>query len=60
MNDKDFAIFEKYIKINGKYDEKELDSILEKKDFNASLFLSPWPETFSYTLSHCLGIKFTL
>lgn len=57
MNDQDFAIFEKYIEITGKYDEKELDSILEKKDFNASLFLSPWPETFSYTLSHCFRNK---
>ena len=57
MNDKDFATFEKYVNITGKYNEKELDSILEKKDFNASLFLSPWPETFSYTLSHCFRNK---
>ena len=38
--------------ITGKYNGKEeLEGLLEIYKPNSSLFLSPWPETYSYTLS---------
>ena len=39
------------ISITGKYAHDNLNSLLVKQDCHIALFLSPWPETYSYTLS---------
>jgi GT2 family glycosyltransferase len=46
------------VSILGKYDEQELDDLIAFHQPNLALFPFQWPETFSYTLSHCfrLGI----
>jgi len=40
-----------FVHIVGKYDEKDFHKIVKDLNIKSSLFLSPWPETFSYTLS---------
>lgn len=42
------------VKITGKYAPDELQSLLAKHDCHVALFLSPWCETYSYTLSEAL------
>jgi GT2 family glycosyltransferase len=42
------------VKITGKYAQDELQLLLEKYDCHVALFLSPWAETYSYTLSEAL------
>ncbi|WP_196137746.1 glycosyltransferase [Aliikangiella sp. G2MR2-5] len=37
--------------ITGKYKQSELTHLIDKYGCDRALFLSPWPETFSYTLS---------
>lgn len=37
--------------ITGKYEEEDFPEIIKKYCLHCSLFLSPWPETYSYTLS---------
>jgi len=39
------------IKITGRYSEEDLPGLLAALNLDCSLFISPWPETFSYTLS---------
>ena len=47
------------ITITGKYNGiEEFDKLIKLHDPNSSLFLSPWPETYSYTLS--LAFKYNL
>lgn len=42
------------VQITGKYAPEQLQSLLAELDCHAALFLSPWPETYSYTLSETL------
>lgn len=42
------------LSIYGKYQRKELPSIIEKLGCTSSLLLSVWPETFSYTYSESI------
>jgi len=39
------------VTISGKYNEEELPGLLRARKERCALFLSPWPETYSYTLS---------
>lgn len=39
------------VAISGKYNEEELPGLLRASKGRCALFLSPWPETYSYTLS---------
>jgi GT2 family glycosyltransferase len=39
------------VTISGKYTEEELPGLLRASKGRCALFLSPWPETYSYTLS---------
>lgn len=39
------------VEILGAYRSEELGSVLQAAGCSAALFLSPWPETFSYTLT---------
>ncbi|WP_430232156.1 glycosyltransferase [Nitrosomonas communis] len=41
--------------ITGKYVQSELQNLLTKLDCHIALFLSFWPETYSYTLSEALN-----
>jgi GT2 family glycosyltransferase/glycosyltransferase involved in cell wall biosynthesis len=47
------------VKITGKYAPDELQPLLEKYDCHVALFLSPWCETYSYTLSEALKAGIT-
>lgn len=40
--------------ISGVYDVKTLPELVAKYECDRALFISPWPETFSYTLSEAL------
>lgn len=42
------------VQITGKYAQEQLQSLLSGLDCHVALFLSPWPETYSYTLSEAL------
>jgi GT2 family glycosyltransferase/glycosyltransferase involved in cell wall biosynthesis len=42
------------VQITGKYEPEQLQSLLAELDCHVALFLSPWPETYSYTLSEAL------
>ena len=42
------------VQITGKYAPEQLQSLLGELDCHVALFLSPWPETYSYTLSEAL------
>lgn len=46
------------ISILGKYEDQDLESLVDEIGPHVSLFLHQWPETYSYTLSHSqrLGI----
>lgn len=44
------------VTITGKYESDELPFIFEEQDGHMALFLSPWPETYSYTLSEALKV----
>jgi GT2 family glycosyltransferase/glycosyltransferase involved in cell wall biosynthesis len=48
--DEDFAALDN-VEITGRYDNDSLPRLLEASDCGQALFLSVWPETFSYTLS---------
>lgn len=50
LNDQ-FILRSKNAEIVGKYDERDFSSLVKKYSVDCSLFLSPWPETYSYTLS---------
>lgn len=39
------------IAITGEYKQEELPELIEQSGATVALFLSPWPETYSYTLS---------
>lgn len=40
-----------FVHIVGSYDENDFSKIVANYNLQYSLFLSPWPETFSYTIS---------
>ena len=42
------------VRILGRYDQADLPSILNRLGSSVALFLSCWPETFSYTLSEAV------
>ncbi len=42
------------ISITGKFEQDMLGDILAEHNCHVSLFLSPWPETYSYTLTEAL------
>jgi hypothetical protein len=42
--------------VTGKYDRADLPDLIDKYDCDRALFLSPWPETFSYTLSEAFEL----
>ncbi|UJP06178.1 MAG: glycosyltransferase [Nitrosomonas sp.] len=42
------------VRITGEYAQSELQNLLTKLDCHIALFLSPWPETYSYTLSEAI------
>jgi GT2 family glycosyltransferase len=44
------------VSITGQYDDDSVHNIIKDIDPDAALFLSPWPETFSYTLSIALKL----
>lgn len=46
----DFALLDN-VEITGRYRAEDLPRLLETSDCGTALFLSVWPETFSYTLS---------
>ena len=50
-------VLQKYpnITITGKYQPDQLQKIILKQKPQVALFLSPWPETYSYTLSEALA-----
>ena len=41
----------KFVTIHGPYKNEDFPLIADKYRLNGTLFVSPWPETFSYTLS---------
>jgi glycosyltransferase involved in cell wall biosynthesis len=43
------------VQITGKYKPHELQPLLAELDCHLALFLSPWPETYSYTLSEAVA-----
>jgi GT2 family glycosyltransferase len=45
------------VKLGGKYNETELDTILQREDFDVIWFPAVSPETYSYTLSHALKTR---
>jgi glycosyltransferase involved in cell wall biosynthesis len=47
------------VHLSGKYEPEELRSLLEKAGCQLSLFLSRWPETYSYTLTEALECGLT-
>lgn len=56
QNDNAFSSYPN-ITITEKYKEEELPTILKEHNCSIALFLSIWPETFSYTLSEALQNK---
>lgn len=46
------------VEVTGSYKDEDLDDIIQKFRPHLALFLNQWPETYSYTLTHCfrLGI----
>lgn len=42
------------VHITGRYEPAELPALLAELDCHIALFLSPWPETYSYTLSEAV------
>jgi GT2 family glycosyltransferase len=44
----------KLIKVTGKYQDHDLPALLKRIDPHVLWFPSPWPETFSYTLSSAI------
>ena len=47
------------VDIVGGYEPDELQMLIENSDCHVVLFLSPWPETYSYTLSESLRAGLT-
>jgi GT2 family glycosyltransferase len=45
------------VTITGRFEKETLDDILESQSCHAALFLTPGPETFSYTLTEALRAK---
>jgi glycosyltransferase involved in cell wall biosynthesis len=46
------------VQITGKYDPSDLPRIVSMTKGRFALFLSQWPETYSYTLSECVRFGF--
>ena len=44
----------KLIKVTGKYQDRDLPALLKRIDPHVLWFPSPWPETYSYTLSSAI------
>lgn len=42
------------VQISGKFEQEMLTGMLSDYECHAALFLSPWPETYSYTLTESL------
>jgi glycosyltransferase involved in cell wall biosynthesis len=53
MNDEDFKIYQN-VKIYGQYSDSTLPKLIKKVECSCALFLSNWPETYSYTLSEAI------
>ena len=51
VDDRSFHGLER-TKITGAYDESEIASIIARENPTCALFLSEWPETYLFTLSH--------
>ncbi|NEX19400.1 glycosyltransferase [Thiorhodococcus mannitoliphagus] len=47
------------VQISGEYQPERLPDLLADSDCHLALFLSPWPETYSYTLSEALAAGLT-
>ena len=45
------------VTITGKYQPEQLQEVIEQHAPHVSLFISPWPETYSYTLSEALAAR---
>lgn len=58
MNDTPFASL-RNTRISGRYTQEELQPLLKELECHLALFLSPWPETYSYTLSEALTAGLT-
>lgn len=58
MDDTPFASLST-TRISGRYNQEELQPLLKELDCHLALFLSPWPETYSYTLSEALSAGLT-
>lgn len=52
-NDKYFLLYDNVI-ITGEYNDDELPDLIKENNVDKALFLSIWPETYSYTLSEAL------
>jgi len=53
MNDKDLTKYQN-VKIYGQYNDSTLPEVIKKVECSCALFLSIWPETYSYTLSEAI------
>jgi len=52
-NDEYFSVYDN-VTITGKYSDSELPILIKNNNVDKALFLSIWPETYSYTLSEAL------
>ena len=52
--DAELAVLEN-VSISGSYQSRDLDRLIQAADARIALFLHPWPETFSYTLSEAVA-----
>jgi GT2 family glycosyltransferase/glycosyltransferase involved in cell wall biosynthesis len=52
-NDAEFARYDNTV-ITGEYEREQLPRLIEQHHCKVAAFLSPWPETYSYTLSEAL------
>ena len=43
------------VDIHGRYKEEDLPALLKASNLDFIFFSAVWPETYSYTLSHCLS-----